>query len=51
MPNTEVDQVVAVEAEAMEVEEAALGLMTEWDLPLDVDLVTVVPVVVDLEAL
>ena len=50
MPNTAVDQVAAEEAEAMGVEEAVLALMTEWDLPLAVDLVTVVQVVVDQEA-
>ena len=50
VPNTEVDQEAAEGAEVMEVEEAALDLMTEWDLPLAVDLVTVVLVVVDQEA-
>ena len=41
---------VAEGAGAMGVEEAVLALMTEWDLPLAVDLVTVVQVVVDQEA-
>ena len=49
MPNTE-EVLAAEEAEAMVDEAAVLALMTEWDLPLAVALVTVVLEVVDQEA-